>query len=363
MNSSFEDKKISLSINHIFEVNLENNKYIFTNPNNQILEILRDMKNERFFLTIYTGNELSNNFNGIETIKKLLMQENIKVDEVSSELNCQSNILVYQGLSLSLQEFILKYKFQKLFPSISIVSSFYNEEKNIDRFWMQANELSKYLNIKEFIFVDNGSSDNTLSKLITLAKRDKRVKYLHNEKPTNYSIGFSAGVSKVSSEYTLVTHSDCQINVDTTIKRWLESSAQRGIKVVENSKICVFSYRLNRPPLSQFLSYLNNLFAKNTLLWPNLFDFNAQPKIIHSSLIKNFYFNKGYLFDLVLINWLNKLKKERRDLIFLKPIAVIDSPRLEGKSSWSSSPIKFIKITLEYIFCILYLKLKNQNFY
>ena len=90
-----------------------------------------------------------------------------------------------------------------------------------------------------------------------------------------------------------------------------------------------------------------------------MLDFNAQPKIIHSSLIQNFYFEKGYLFDLALINWLNQLEKKRHDIKFLNPIAVIDSPRLEGNSSWSSSPLKFFKISLSYLFFALSLRIKK----
>ena len=357
--STEKSKNLKISINYIYDYVDLNGNIKVRNQNLRVSNIIRNLKTKNFFVTILINKEYKNIEKIESELHNFLKSEGIENDEVIFEDVSERNSIIFQGTRLSFQEFLLNYNFQSIFPTVSVVSSFYNESRNIDRFWRQLNELTKYLNIKEFIFVDNGSNDNTLEKLNCLALKDSRVTCTRNENPTCYSKGFSSGISLVNSEYTLITHSDCQINIDTTIKRWLESSLERKLDFQTNSKLCIFSYRLNRPPLSQLLSYVNNTFAKTILSWPLLIDFNAQPKIIHSSLIKSFYFDKGYLFDLALLNWLNKLKNKRKDIRFLNPIAVIDSPRLEGISSWSSSPFKFFKISFSYIFFALNMKLKN----
>ena len=64
---------------------------------------------------------------------------------------------------------------------ISIVSSCYNEELNLDELYARVVEQWDKLSNKyefEYILLDNGSTDNTESKLRELAKKDKRVKVI-----------------------------------------------------------------------------------------------------------------------------------------------------------------------------------------
>ena len=107
-----------------------------------------------------------------------------------------------------------------LFNSISIVSSFYNEEKNVEILWEELKKVEKFINIKQFVFVDNGSTDSTHIKLQKIKSTDDRVLLLKNSYPSSYSRGFSTGLEKSSSDYSLLIHSDLQVNIKTTLEEW-----------------------------------------------------------------------------------------------------------------------------------------------
>ena len=63
---------------------------------------------------------------------------------------------------------------------ISIVVPCYNEEESLEIFYKEINKISKEMKEVdfEFLFVNDGSSDNTLLELRKLAKKDERVRYI-----------------------------------------------------------------------------------------------------------------------------------------------------------------------------------------
>ena len=65
---------------------------------------------------------------------------------------------------------------------ISVVVSCYNEEKALPLFYKEMERVRKqdFENIVEFeyIFVDDGSKDNTLKELKELRKKDNKVRYV-----------------------------------------------------------------------------------------------------------------------------------------------------------------------------------------
>ena len=59
---------------------------------------------------------------------------------------------------------------------LSIVVPCYNEEEAIPYFYEEINKVSKEMkNDFEFIFVNDGSKDNTIDIVKDLSKKDKRV--------------------------------------------------------------------------------------------------------------------------------------------------------------------------------------------
>lgn len=66
---------------------------------------------------------------------------------------------------------------------ISIVVPIYNEEKNIQKLYLEVKNILRNLNQQyEFIVIDNNSNDNTVNILRSIAKDDKNFKVILNSK-------------------------------------------------------------------------------------------------------------------------------------------------------------------------------------
>ena len=64
-------------------------------------------------------------------------------------------------------------------PYISIVSSVFNNENKIELFYQRLIEAIKKIKINyEIIFIDDGSNDNSLLKIIDFAKNNQNLKII-----------------------------------------------------------------------------------------------------------------------------------------------------------------------------------------
>ena len=65
--------------------------------------------------------------------------------------------------------------------SISIIIPCYNYEKLLTQKYLKLKNIIKKIDNKfEIIFINDGSTDNTLKKLKLLRKKDKKIKILSN---------------------------------------------------------------------------------------------------------------------------------------------------------------------------------------
>tara|TARA_Y100000589_G_C27187505_1_gene643321 strand:- start:774 stop:1853 length:1080 start_codon:yes stop_codon:yes gene_type:complete len=252
-------------------------------------------------------------------------------------------------------QFIKKMTSLKIFPTITLVSSFYNEQNNINDFWAQIKKLSQIMNIVEIIFVDNASNDDTFMILKDIQKYDNRIKILKNNPPSNYSKGFSKAIKKSNGNYTMILHSDCEFYLFNTFSFWLESiSKKKDLSLsIDNT---VFSYRLNRSIFSNLFTYINNWLAKRFIFQDKKIDFFSTPKIILTELIKDYKTYSGingFLFDISLLNHLKNKNKFYFKKKFLPFIPVIIYPRKQGKSSWNSNFINYILEIYDHLFFYL----------
>ena len=85
----------------------------------------------------------------------------------------------------------------------SVVVPCYNEEETVDIYY---NEMMKYISNMpelefEFIFVDDGSKDNTLQVIKNLSNKDERVKYVSFSRNFGKESGLYAGLEAASGDY------------------------------------------------------------------------------------------------------------------------------------------------------------------
>jgi len=96
---------------------------------------------------------------------------------------------------------------------LSILVPAYNEEKNIQLFEKEVlpvmNDMEKKCNLViELVLVNDGSTDNTLSSMQKLAKKDKRVRVISYTTNRNMGYALRFGIKHLDSDITVLMDSD-----------------------------------------------------------------------------------------------------------------------------------------------------------
>ncbi len=101
------------------------------------------------------------------------------------------------------------------FPLITTVVPCYNEEKALPYFWQEiqsvAEQMTKLYAVQfEFLFVNDGSNDQTLDLLRSFAALDKRVHYLSFSRNFGKEAAIYAGLKHAKGNYVAVMDADMQ---------------------------------------------------------------------------------------------------------------------------------------------------------
>lgn len=95
---------------------------------------------------------------------------------------------------------------------ISLIVPSYNEEKTISIFYEATNKITtKMKNVDfEFLFIDDGSCDDTLKIIKDLAKKDKRVRYISFSRNFGKESAMYAGLENSKGDYVAIMDADMQ---------------------------------------------------------------------------------------------------------------------------------------------------------
>ena len=134
---------------------------------------------------------------------------------------------------------------------LSVIVACYNEEESIPLFYKEINKVSKSMrNLDfEFIFVNDGSSDNTLNVIKKLNKQDKRVRYISFSRNFGKEAAMYAGLVASFGDYVTLMDADLQ---DPPVL--LEEMYRL---VVDEGYDCVGTRRVTRkgePPIRSFFA-------------------------------------------------------------------------------------------------------------
>ena len=93
----------------------------------------------------------------------------------------------------------------------SIVIPVFNEQENLDELYRRLNAVMQGLGAShEFIFVDDGSTDNSLLMMKTLHEQDPRVKVLKLSRNFGHHLALTAGVDYAKGEAVILMDADLQ---------------------------------------------------------------------------------------------------------------------------------------------------------
>ena len=110
-----------------------------------------------------------------------------------------------------------------MIKSISIIYPVFNEEKRLGKTFLdiikfeQSNKLLK----KEYIFVNDGSSDQTLSVIKQKFKNNKRVKVVSYNKNMGKGYALKRGVKIAKNDWVLTTDADCSVS-NFQLLKWIK---------------------------------------------------------------------------------------------------------------------------------------------
>lgn len=164
---------------------------------------------------------------------------------------------------------------------ISIVSSCYNEELNVEDLYIRVKQqMEKYKDkyVYEQILVDNCSVDNTAQKLRELAAKDKNVKVIFNSRNFGHIRSPFYGIINATGDAVISMASDLQDPPEMIcdfISKWEE-----GYKIVVGVKNTSKESRLMFFIRKMFYSFINKIADDNTELLKNFTGFGLYDKKI-----------------------------------------------------------------------------------
>lgn len=140
---------------------------------------------------------------------------------------------------------------------IAIVVPCYNEQEAIPYFYEEVNKVSNTMRDKtefEFLFINDGSKDNTLNVLRNLSKKDSRVKYISFSRNFGKEAAMYAGLKEATGDCVAIMDADLQ-DPPALLPEMFDT-------LEEGEYDCVATRRVTRKGESKIRSFFARLFYK-----------------------------------------------------------------------------------------------------
>lgn len=229
---------------------------------------------------------------------------------------------------------------------LSLVVPCYNEEKNVEDFFSCCqNAFKEKIKDYEIIFINDGSADDTWSKLKLLASDNKSVKCINFSRNFGKEAAMYAGLQHAKGDYVSIVDADLQQRPEIVLEmvEFLDNNADYD---------CVAAYQEKRIE-NKLLGFVKNMFYKiinkvsDTTFMSGVSDFRTfRQGVVESILqVKEYYrFSKG-IFSWVGYN--------------VHYIPYVAEERAAGTTSWSVK--KLFKYAIEGIIAFTTFPLKLSS--
>ena len=134
---------------------------------------------------------------------------------------------------------------------LSIIVPCYNEEESIPLFYKEINKVSKKMNYVdfEFIFINDGSKDNTLNIIKKINQKDKRVKYISFSRNFGKEAAILAGLEYSKGDYVTLMDADLQ-DPPSLLENMYKIITEEGYDSVGTRRVT----RKGEPPIRSFFA-------------------------------------------------------------------------------------------------------------
>lgn len=210
---------------------------------------------------------------------------------------------------------------------LSIVVPCYNEETVIEIFYNKLMEITAKISDKydyEVIFVDDGSQDETFSKMKALREKNSKIKIISFSRNFGKEAGIHAGLSNSTGELTVVMDADMQHPPEMILEM---------LKYIEEGYDTVTTRRKNRKGEPIIKSVCARMFYK-------LINKFMEVKLEEGS--QDFRMMKRNVVDAILsLNEYNRFSKGIFNWVGFKCkyIEIENVKRAAGKTKWSFSSL------------------------
>lgn len=223
---------------------------------------------------------------------------------------------------------------------ISIVVPCYNEQEVLPLFYDEIIKVtdgmkSKYPQLEfEFLFINDGSRDNTLTLLRELSERDRRVRYVSFSRNFGKEAGLIAGLENSRGDYVVTLDADLQ-HPPSLIPQMYEY-------VRSGEYDCAGTRRVSRKGEPKLLSFFSRLFYKiinkisQTEIVDGAQDYRFMTRQMVDAIINMPEYNR---FSKGIFSWVG---------FNTKYIEVENVERAAGRTTWSFT--KLFLYSLEGIF-------------
>jgi glycosyltransferase involved in cell wall biosynthesis len=114
-------------------------------------------------------------------------------------------------------------------PTITILVPVYNEGQNIPRLVSELHAVTAGIDRYDFIllFVDDGSSDDSVAQIEALAAKDSRIRLLELSRNFGKEIALTAGIDALDCDAVIIMDADLQhppYYIPQLIDRWEHGS-------------------------------------------------------------------------------------------------------------------------------------------
>ena len=205
-------------------------------------------------------------------------------------------------------------------PYLSIVIPVFNEADNVAELHRQLTaSLEPMSRPYEVLFVDDGSRDGTLERLLEMEGRDRRVRVLRLRRNFGQTAAFSAGFDYARGDVVVTSDGDLQ-NDPADIPRLVARLEQGDFDLV-----C--GWRKDRKdPISKKVP---SWFANRLISWAtgvHLHDYGCSLKAIRSEVVRNLrLYGEMHRFIPAVASWMG---------VSVAEMPVNHRPRLSGRSKY-----------------------------
>ncbi|HZX11085.1 MAG TPA: glycosyltransferase family 2 protein [Acidobacteriota bacterium] len=216
---------------------------------------------------------------------------------------------------------------------LSLVIPVYNEQENLDQLYTEITASCKELNKSyQIVFVDDGSTDNSLERLIRIQKKDPVVRVVSLRKNFGQTAALSAGFDHSQGDIIITLDADLQ-NDPKDFKR-LINKIEEGYDLVSGWRKKRKDKLLTRRIPSKIANWIISIITQ-----VKLHDYGCTLKAFRRDVIKNInLYGEMHRFIPAIASNIG---------VSIAEVKVNHRPRRYGKSKYSL--MRFIKVVLDLL--------------